>query len=151
LQVQVEKYDAAVISPGPGRPEDAGALMDFVRINHESLPMLGVCLGHQALGMFFGAKLVKAQTPRHGKTDMITHQGNPVFKHIPESFPATRYHSLILEEIPSCLEVTCHCRDEVMGIAHRTLPLWGIQFHPESCMTPDGIRMISNFIEMLHA
>lgn len=140
-------FDAVVISPGPCTPNDAGLLPEVLPLILHSYPVLGVCLGHQAMGEYFGARLVKATLPRHGKVDPVTHTGNPLFEGIPGTFDATRYHSLLLEDIPVDLEVIAtSAKGEVMGIAHKTLPLWGIQFHPESCMTAFGKRMIENFL-----
>jgi anthranilate synthase/aminodeoxychorismate synthase-like glutamine amidotransferase len=140
-------FDAVVISPGPCTPNEAGSLPKILHNIIRSYPVLGVCLGHQAIGEYFGADLQKADVPKHGKVDHIHHNGNELFKGIPEVFEATRYHSLLLKEVPIELEVIAtSSTNEVMGIAHKTLPLWGIQFHPESCMTGHGKRMIKNFL-----
>jgi anthranilate synthase/aminodeoxychorismate synthase-like glutamine amidotransferase len=147
-EAQLPSYDALVISPGPGIPATSGKLMEVVQKCHRTKPVLGICLGHQAIGEHFGARLRKAELPRHGKVDPITHTGNPIFAGLPQQFEATRYHSLVIAELPAELEATCTCRGELMGLAHRTLPLWGIQFHPESCRTTYGLKMIENFVEL---
>lgn len=141
-----EQYRALVISPGPGRPKDAGMLMQVLPDFIGRLPVLGICLGHQAIGEYYGARLVHAAQPRHGKVDRMEHNGHPVFASVPTQFEATRYHSLVLKDIPDCLEVICTCNHEVMGLAHRQLPVCGLQFHPESCCTPEGIIMVQNFL-----
>lgn len=139
--------DAIVISPGPCAPKDAGLLPGLLHRILHAYPVLGVCLGHQAMGAYFGAALVKAELPRHGKVDTIKHNGNKLFDGVPVAFDATRYHSLLLKDVPVELEVIALSpTGEVMGIAHKTLPLWGIQFHPESCMTGYGKQMIENFL-----
>ncbi|MCB0642499.1 MAG: aminodeoxychorismate/anthranilate synthase component II [Phaeodactylibacter sp.] len=144
---------ALVFSPGPERPAQAGILMDCIRQFHRSVPMLGVCLGHQALGEFFGAELVRAQKPMHGKTSLIKHQGHPLFASLPTSFEVMRYHSLILEAIPvEILEVLAVTEEgEVMAIAHRQFPLIGIQFHPESILSPHGLQILSNWLTFIRS
>lgn len=146
MGIQPDQYSALVISPGPGRPKDAGMLMQVLPRFIGKLPVLGICLGQQAIGEFYGAQLVHASKPRHGKVDEMEHYGHPIFETVPQQFFATRYHSLVLNEIPDCLEVICTCNQEVMGLAHRQLPVYGLQFHPESCCTPEGITMILNFL-----
>jgi anthranilate synthase/aminodeoxychorismate synthase-like glutamine amidotransferase len=149
LLEEIDEYNAIVISPGPQTPSDAGQLMSVVKHFATTKPILGVCLGHQAIGMHFGAQLVKAQRPMHGKVDTIEHSSNVLFQHIPNSFSATRYHSLILQQLPEELNVIATSADnEVMGIAHKSLPLWGIQFHPESCTTAYGLQLIRNFLTL---
>jgi anthranilate synthase component 2 len=143
----LDGYDAIVISPGPKTPDVSGITMDVVRNYYRHKPILGVCLGHQAIGEFFGARLVKAQLPRHGKVDPVIHNGHPLFDHMEKIFPATRYHSLVLEEVIPPLQVIARSeKNEVMAVAHQSLPVYGIQFHPESCMTEAGIRLIKNFL-----
>jgi anthranilate synthase/aminodeoxychorismate synthase-like glutamine amidotransferase len=151
LQINVADYDAVVISPGPKTPVDAGHLMNFIEKYYTQIPMLGVCLGHQALGILFGAKLVKAARPMHGKTSDIYHHKHDMFLHVPSPFKAMRYHSLVLEEVPSDLfEVTANTAiGETMAIAHRSLPLYGMQFHPESVLSKDGLLLLSNFISLI--
>lgn len=145
------RSDAVVISPGPKTPLDAGALMPFLQNVIEHKPILGVCLGHQAIGQLYGATLTQAKLPKHGKVEAITQFGNEIFNGISERFEATRYHSLILKDLPDTLEITAVSDDgEVMGIAHKQLPVWGIQFHPESCTTVHGIKIIKNFLGLTH-
>src|SRR5947209_14662905 len=131
--------DRIVISPGPGRPEDAGVTMDVIRRLGERTPILGVCLGHQAIGAVFGGEVVRAGVPMHGKTSTIEHDGRGVFSGISGPFQASRYHSLVVAEtsLPSDLEVTARAREDanIMGLRHRTWPVHGVQFHPESILT----------------
>ncbi len=137
-----------VISPGPGRPEDAGISCDVIREFSGKIPILGVCLGHQAIGLFFGARITNAVRLMHGKTSLIYHNGKDIFKSIPNPFEATRYHSLLVEKksLPKCLEIPAWTgRSEIMGLKHRNLPVWGVQFHPESILTKYGKSILSNF------
>ena len=140
-----------VISPGPGRPENAGVTMPVIRRFGETTPILGVCLGHQAIGAVFGGDVVRAGVPMHGKTSTIEHDGRGVFTGIPGPFLASRYHSLIVAEqgLPDELEVTARTREDasVMGLRHRTWPVHGVQFHPESILTGEGHRILRNFLE----
>ena len=140
-----------LISPGPGRPEDAGVTLDVIR-TFPTVPMLGVCLGHQALGLAFGGQVVRAPIPMHGKTTTVEHDGRGVFAGIGSAFQASRYHSLVVadEAWPEALEVTARSREDglVMGLRHRTLPLHGVQFHPESILTHEGRRILRNFLEL---
>ncbi|MGO8871333.1 MAG: anthranilate synthase component II [Acidimicrobiales bacterium] len=141
--------DAVLISPGPGRPADAGISMAVVRELAGELPILGVCLGHQAIGEVYGGRVVTAPTLMHGKTSSIHHDGRGVFAGLPDPFVATRYHSLVVEpsSVPDVLEVTATTADGViMGLRHRTLPVEGVQFHPESLLTPEGPSLLSNFL-----
>lgn len=141
-----------IISPGPGRPEDAGISCKLIGEFKDKCPILGVCLGHQAIGFAFGAKIVSARKLMHGKTSMIYHNKKEIFRGIPSPFEATRYHSLAVERktLPSCLEVTAWTADdkEIMGLAHRRYPLWGVQFHPESVMTKYGKQILENFLSL---
>jgi anthranilate synthase/aminodeoxychorismate synthase-like glutamine amidotransferase len=140
-----------VISPGPGRPEDAGISCDVIREFSGKIPILGVCLGHQAIGLVFGARITNAIRLMHGKTSLIYHNGKDIFKSIPNPFEATRYHSLLVEKksLPKCLEITAWTgRSEIMGLKHRNLPVWGVQFHPESILTKYGKNILSNFIKL---
>ncbi len=140
-----------VISPGPGRPETAGITLDLISALSGKLPILGVCLGHQAIAMAFGGKVVGARRLMHGKTSEITADGRGVFSGIRESFKAMRYHSLVVSRdgFPDCLAVTAESEDgEIMGLRHREHPTEGIQFHPESIMTSKGKRMLRNFLKM---
>jgi len=146
--------DAILISPGPGRPEDAGISMAVVRELAGEFPILGVCLGHQAIGEVYGGDVVAAPTLMHGKTSSVHHDGRGVFAGLPEPFVATRYHSLVVEPttVPEVLEVTATTGDGViMGLRHRSLPVEGVQFHPESLLTPSGPALLSNFLAMAAA
>ncbi len=141
--------DAILISPGPGRPESAGISMEVIREFAGECPILGVCLGHQALGQVFGGEIVAAPTLMHGKTSGIHHRGVGVFTGLPDPFVATRYHSLIVvrSTLPDLLEVTAETSDGViMGLRHRTLGIEGVQFHPESFLTPSGPSLLANFL-----
>jgi len=144
-----------VISPGPGRPEHAGITMDLIRALGGQIPILGVCLGHQAIGAVFGGQVVRAPAPMHGKTSMIEHNGRGVFTGLTEPFVASRYHSLVVAEegFPADLEVTARTKEEegtagiIMGVRHRQKPVHGVQFHPESILTGEGRLMLRNFID----
>ena len=141
--------DKILISPGPGRPKDAGITEEVITKMGENTPILGVCLGHQAIGEVFGGRIVHAPTLMHGKTSTIDHDGQSIFKNIPDRFTATRYHSLVLDPdtIPDVLEVTARSDDDViMGVRHREFPVEGIQFHPESILTVEGPGIIKNWI-----
>jgi anthranilate synthase/aminodeoxychorismate synthase-like glutamine amidotransferase len=142
--------DGLVISPGPGRPEAAGVSMAAVRaFGERGTPVLGVCLGHQAIGEVFGGRIVAAQRLMHGKTSQIWHEGKGVFAGLPSPLEATRYHSLVIERTtcPAVLEVTARTEDgEIMAVRHRTLPIEGVQFHPESILTREGKRLLANFL-----
>lgn len=143
--------DKILISPGPGRPADAGITELLIRELGADTPILGVCLGLQAIGEVFGGQIIHAPKLMHGKTSIIRHDGKSVFKEIPNNFAATRYHSLILdpEHIPEELEITARSEDEViMGVRHRKHPIEGIQFHPESILTVEGPGIIKNWLEM---
>jgi len=144
------KPDGVVLSPGPGRPEDAGITISAIRDLSATIPMLGVCLGHQAIASAFGGRVVRADELRHGKASAIEHRGDGVFDGLPSPFPAGRYHSLVAEResLPACLEVTAWTEDgTVMGLRHAERPLFGVQFHPESVLTPSGNVLLRNFIE----
>lgn len=141
--------DGVVISPGPGHPRDAGCCADAVHAFAGRTPLLGVCLGHQAIGLAYGGDVVRAGELMHGKTSLIHHESGGVFAGLPNPFQATRYHSLVIEPatLPECLEVTARTAGGViMGVRHRELPVEGVQFHPESIMTPDGMRLLGNFL-----
>ena len=138
-----------VVSPGPGRPEDAGISEELIRRNEE-VPLLGVCLGHQAIGHVFGASIVRAPVLMHGKTSEIRHDGAGIYAGLGNPFVATRYHSLVVDRasVPACLEVTAETSDGVvMGLRHRERPIVGVQFHPESILTLEGERLLRNFVE----
>jgi anthranilate synthase component 2 len=149
----VAKTNAAriVISPGPGRPENAGVTMNVIRQLGERTPILGVCLGHQAIGAVFGGEVVRAGVPMHGKTSTIEHDGRGVFKGIAGPFQASRYHSLVVAEksLPAALEITARTREDanIMGLRHRTWPVYGVQFHPESILTGEGKTILRNFLD----
>ncbi len=140
-----------VISPGPGRPEDAGVSLDVVHgCAERDLPLLGVCLGHQAIGLACGGRIVRARSIMHGKVSSIEHDGRGVFRDLPSPIQATRYHSLVIGEegFPETLEVTARTADgEIMGVRHREHPIEGVQFHPESILTAEGKRLLGNFLE----
>ncbi len=140
--------DRIVISPGPGRPEDAGVSCDLI-LRNESIPLLGVCLGHQALGLVFGGRIVRAPVLMHGKTSEIVHGGAGLFSGLSNPFTATRYHSLVVDRssVPPELEITAEADGLVMALAHRSRPLAGVQFHPESILTPEGEKLLGNFVE----
>ena len=138
-----------VISPGPGRPDKAGISEEVIMSFYKKVPILGVCLGHQAIAEVFGAKIVKARRLMHGKTSLIYHNGKTIFKKIPSPFTATRYHSLIVENssVPDCLEINAWTEeDEIMGIKHKKYPVFGVQFHPESILTEVGKEILKNFL-----
>ena len=141
-----------VISPGPGRPEQAGVSLEVIRQFGPHVPVLGVCLGHQAIGLAFGGDVVRAPLPIHGKTSTVEHDSQGVFAGLAASFQAGRYHSLVVDEktLPADLEVTARTKEDglVMGLRHRTLPIHGVQFHPESVLTNEGRRILRNFLEM---
>jgi len=143
--------DRIVISPGPGRPEQAGVTMEVIRRLGERTPILGVCLGHQAIGAVFGGEVVRAGVPMHGKTSTIEHDGRGVFSGLTAPFQASRYHSLVVadEGLPQELLVSARTREDgtIMGLRHRTWPLHGVQFHPESILTGEGRRILRNFLE----
>jgi len=140
-----------VISPGPGRPIDAGISKDLIKRFHKDIPILGVCLGHQSIGEVFGAEVINSGTVVHGKTSEINHDGKTIFTDVDNPFTAARYHSLIIKRdtLPDFLEITAETKDGiVMGVRHRQYPLEGIQFHPESFLTPCGMKILENFIDL---
>lgn len=140
-----------VISPGPGRPEDSGIIMDAIREFSGKIPILGVCLGHQAIGAVFGGDVVSAPGIMHGKTSDIIHDGKTIFKDLANPFRATRYHSLVVapESFPDCLEISAKTKDGViMGLRHREMLVEGVQFHPESILTDSGKKLLSNFVNL---
>jgi anthranilate synthase/aminodeoxychorismate synthase-like glutamine amidotransferase len=143
-------FDALVVSPGPGTPDDAGISVEAIRELTGAMPVLGVCLGHQAMAEAFGGRVVR-HAPVHGKTSPVRHDGAAPFDGLPDGFEATRYHSLVVEErsLPADLEVCARTDDGVvMGIRHREQPTYGVQFHPESVLTGEGKRLLRNFLEM---
>ncbi len=146
------KPKGIVISPGPCTPKEAGISVDVIREFYRSVPILGVCLGHQSIGYAFGGKIIRAKRLMHGKVSEITHTGEGIFKGIPSPFRAVRYHSLAVDKnsLPDFLKVTAWSEDgEVMGIQHKELPLFGVQFHPESVLSEYGMEMLRNFLEFL--
>ena len=142
--------EAVFLSPGPCSPKEAGITVEVIRTYHKEIPMLGVCLGHQAIGYAFGGNIVRAERLMHGKTSQIRSDGKTIYRGLPNPFVAGRYHSLIMEKssVPDCLMVTAETEEgEIMGVRHREYPVEGIQFHPESILTPNGKRIIKNFLE----
>jgi len=139
-----------IISPGPGRPEDAGISCSLIREFAGKIPILGVCLGHQCIGYAFGGEVVRAERIMHGKTSLVYHNQKGIFEGIINPFEATRYHSLIVkaDSLPGCLEITAQTdRKEIMGIKHRDYSIWGVQFHPESILTKEGKKLLRNFLK----
>ena len=149
-ELAARRPDGVVLSPGPGTPERAGATLDaLLRFATLGTPVLGVCLGHQAIGVAFGARVVRARAPRHGKAVAIRHDGAGVFRGVADPFDAALYHSLVIDEasLPASLAVSARSPEgEVMGVRHRELPLEGVQFHPESVLTPGGRALVANFL-----
>lgn len=156
-EITAEPYDAVVLSPGPGTPRQAGVLMQVIAHYYQQLPVLGVCLGHQALGEFFGARLEKASQPMHGKCSTVQKVGpDPLLDNLPASFAVTRYHSLVLDGLPDSLvpilETQCkpaegsNRQTENMAFRHAQLPIWGVQFHPEAALTQFGLEILKNWI-----
>jgi anthranilate synthase/aminodeoxychorismate synthase-like glutamine amidotransferase len=148
--------DRLLISPGPCTPSKAGISIEAIRYFAGRIPILGVCLGHQSIGDAFGGETVRAARLMHGKTSLITHDGKGVFTNLPNPFEAMRYHSLVVNEatLPACLEITAKTgQGELMGLRHKDLPIEGVQFHPESIMTPDGVQLLKNFLanDYLHS
>jgi anthranilate synthase/aminodeoxychorismate synthase-like glutamine amidotransferase len=153
-EIGARGFDGVVISPGPGRPENAGISVDLVRSAAGRVPILGVCLGHQAMACAYGASIATAPTLMHGKTSPIRHDGCTLFAGLPSPFDATRYHSLVVDPatLPGIFEVSARTsEDVVMGIRHRELPMEGVQFHPESVATPQGKRLLSNFLDRVRS
>ena len=152
--VLAARPDAIVLSPGPCTPNEAGICLDLVRAASASTPLLGVCLGHQAIGQAFGGDIVRASAPMHGKLSRIAHNSSGVFRGINGPFQATRYHSLLIERAtaPAELEITAETDDgAIMGVAHRTLPVHGVQFHPESILSEHGHLLLRNFLDLADA
>ncbi len=150
-QIATLQPDHIVISPGPGRPDQAGISSELIRALGPSIPTLGVCLGHQCIGEVFGGQVIRAARQMHGKTSMIHHQDDALFADVPSDFPATRYHSLIVDapSLPESLQVIAStAQGEIMALRHRTHPIWGVQFHPESILTPHGKQMLDNFLHL---
>lgn len=150
-QIRAMTPERICISPGPCSPREAGISCDVLRELGGTVPILGVCLGHQCIGDVYGGEVVRADRLMHGKTSPILHDGSNVFASLPSPFEATRYHSLIVrkESLPECLQITAWTAEgEIMGLAHRTLPVFGVQFHPESILTSEGKRLLENFLKI---
>ncbi|MFW9261864.1 anthranilate synthase component II [Nostoc sp. CALU 546] len=154
-EIQALKPEAVVISPGPGRPEDAGISLELIEQLGQELPILGVCLGHQSIGQVFGGKIIPAPELMHGKTSQVSHTGVGVFRGLENPLTATRYHSLVIERetCPDVLEITAWVEDNtIMGVRHRNYPhIQGVQFHPESVLTSSGKQLLRNFLEQLQS
>lgn len=149
LTIPLEDYDGVILSPGPGRPQDAGHLMKFIETAYQKLPILGVCLGHQALGAFFGAKVVKAEKPMHGKISQISLVNDVIFEGIEESTEVVRYHSLVLNQVPNHFDILAKAKNgEIMAMKHQQLYIYGFQFHPEAVLTKGGLLMMKNWINL---
>ena len=148
-QIREAQPQAIVLSPGPCTPLEAGITLDVIRELGGQIPILGVCLGHQAIGLAFGATLRRAIQPMHGRTSLVQHQGQGVFAGLPAPLQAMRYHSLVLDDVASPLRVTARTADgAIMGIEHESLPIWGVQFHPESVLTVGGHQLLGNFLDL---
>jgi len=149
-EIAVRKPDRIVISPGPGTPEDAGICVEVIRRFAGKMPLLGVCLGHQAIGYAFGGRVVRAPKLMHGKTSRIHHDSKTIFRTLPQDFVATRYHSLIVEKkgLPKELEISAEADGLIMGLRHRKLRVEGVQFHPESVLTEAGLQLLRNFLAL---
>ena len=150
-QAETLAPDRICISPGPGRPEDAGISNELIHALGRTTPILGVCLGHQCIGTVFGGEIVQASRLMHGKTSPVRHHDNGVFKSLPNPFEATRYHSLIVrrDALPPSLEITAETAEgEIMGLRHREFPIHGVQFHPESVLTGEGMALLRNFLAL---
>ena len=149
-QIAAKKPQRIVISPGPGTPQDSGICVDVIKRFAGEIPILGVCLGHQAIGYAFGGKVIRAPEIMHGKTSRIHHDAKTIFKALPQDFAATRYHSLIVEEesLPGELEISAKTDGIIMGLRHRKLLVEGVQFHPESVLTDVGMQLLKNFLEL---
>ena len=148
-EIAAARYEAIIISPGPGTPDDAGVSKEVVRRFAGQLPLLGICLGHQVIGEAFGGKVIRAPLPVHGKTARILHDGSGLYADLPQPFTAGRYHSLIVERssLPECLVVTATNEEGlIMGMKHRRFNIQGVQFHPESILTPEGTTLLANFL-----
>jgi anthranilate synthase/aminodeoxychorismate synthase-like glutamine amidotransferase len=149
-EIRAMHPERIVISPGPGRPEDAGITVDLIRELGPGIPLLGVCLGHQGIGLAFGGSIVRAPTPMHGKVSSIEHDGQGIFKGVATPFVAGRYHSLVIADpVPPALEACARTEDgTIMAVRHRTMPVHGVQFHPESVLTGDGHQLLRNFLDL---
>ena len=149
LNLNIAGYNGIVISPGPGKPAEAGLLPAFINQTIRQVPVLGVCLGYQAIGEFFGAKLEQSGNPKQGKISPVKHNGHCMFTNIPSEFKATRYHSLVLNKLPSALIQTAFTHEkELMAFAHKDLPVWGVQYHPEAILSGFGYQIINNWLQL---
>lgn len=147
--IDINKYSGIIISPGPKNPKESGLCLDIIDKFKEDIPMLGICLGHQCIGYYFGSKIVKGEKPMHGKISEITHDNKGIFHGVKNPLKVTRYHSLVVnnEELPKELEIIAQTSDEViMGIKHNNLPVYGVQFHPEAELTEEGHKILKNFV-----
>ena len=148
-EIQKLPVQAIVLSPGPGTPQQAGVMMEVIRHYHAKVPMLGICLGHQALGEFFGATLAKGIRPMHGKISEISCEPDAIFEGLPEKMPVVRYHSLVLRQVPESIKPLAHTLEgELMAFRHQTLPLHGLQFHPEAALTTYGLDLLRNWLSL---
>ena len=150
-EIEDLRPERIVISPGPGTPDDAGISLEVIQRFAGKIPLLGVCLGHQAIGQAFGGRVIRAPELMHGKTSEVHHDGRTIFKGLPDHFLAGRYHSLIVEKesLPACLEVSAHTvNDVIMGLRHREMKVEGVQFHPESILTSEGKQLLANFLKL---
>lgn len=149
LELEKCHFDGIVLSPGPKRPKDAGILMELVDHFYDKMPILGICLGMQAIGEYFGAKLVHASIPIHGKISLVEHTQKDLFYGIAQPTQVMRYHSLLLKNLPNCLEPTAWtATKELMAIQHKAYPIWGVQFHPESILSLEGLEILKNWLEI---
>ena len=151
-EIRERSPDGIVISPGPGTPDNSGITLSVIKEFAGTFPILGVCLGHQAIGQAFGGRIIRAKKLMHGKTSQIYHEATGIFTGLPSPFTATRYHSLIVdpESVPECLQLTAHTEDRViMGLEHKELPVFGVQFHPESFLTTCGKSLLQNFLNII--
>ena len=143
--------ERVMISPGPCSPNEAGVSLEMIGAFSGKKPLLGVCLGHQSIGQYFGGNVVRAERLMHGKTSPVSHRNTDLFEGLPNPMEATRYHSLLVDRssLPECLEVTAETEEgEIMGLAHKNLPVWGVQFHPESIATQEGMKLLENFLKL---
>jgi len=150
-EIKAADFSGIILSPGPGTPDESGICLEVERELGGTLPLLGVCLGHQAICQVAGARIVRAELPVHGKASQVEHDGRGVFKGLPAPFTAGRYHSLVVEpsSLPDCLEVSARSGRHIMAVRHRSQPTFGVQFHPESILTPHGDLLLQNFLSLI--
>jgi len=146
-QIEWQKYDGVVLSPGPKTPSESGKLMNYLDQCHEILPILGICLGHQAIGEKFGATLSRAAKPMHGKVTSVAYLDDPIFSNVSNPFEAVQYNSLVLEDCENLKVIATSTTGEIMAIRHHSLPIWGLQFHPEAILSKFGLKILSNWLE----